>query len=233
MPTYASPSFGVTPRTPGFVLLKLNFAFATSLMTALPQDAFRVVAHLVEDDPPADAYVQLKAALIASHVLSNYQRVEMLAKMEPLSGRLPSEMLTAMLELCPHGKESSTFFFFFFLQQLPREIHVLLVDENPADLHAVADKADKLVANLGALVRTPAAPAVLYRQIYGGHQAYSWPVQHSGGHPVQASCSPSGHLITHHQPGRRRLTRGGIAGRSSSIATSGPTGASSCPGFMP
>jgi hypothetical protein len=115
------------------------------LLTALPWDAFRVVAHLVVDDPPADAYVQLKSALIASHVLSNYQRVEMLAKMEPLGGRRPSEMLTAMLELCPRGKESSTFFFFFFLQRLPREIRVLLADENPADLRAVADKADKLV----------------------------------------------------------------------------------------
>jgi hypothetical protein len=84
------------------------------LLTALPRDAFRVVAHLFVDDPPADAYVQLKAALIASHVLSNYQRVEMLAKMEPLGGRRPSEMLTAMLELCPRGEESSKFFFFFF-----------------------------------------------------------------------------------------------------------------------
>jgi hypothetical protein len=43
------------------------------LLTALLRDAFCVVAHLVVDDPPADAYVQLKAALIASHVLSNYQ----------------------------------------------------------------------------------------------------------------------------------------------------------------
>jgi hypothetical protein len=90
--------------------------------------------------------VQLKAALIASHVLSNYQRVEMLAKIEPLGGRHPSEMLTAMLELCPRGEEGSTFFFFFFLQRLPREIRVLLADENPADLRAVANKADKLVA---------------------------------------------------------------------------------------
>jgi hypothetical protein len=114
------------------------------LLTALPRDAFRVVAHLVVDDPPADTYVQLKAALIASHVLSNYQWVEALAKMEPLGGRRPSEMLTAMLELCPRGEEGSTFF--FFLQRLPREIRVLLADENPADLHAVADKADKLVA---------------------------------------------------------------------------------------
>jgi hypothetical protein len=70
----------------------------------------------------------------------------MLARMEPLGGRRPSEMLTAMLELCPRGEESSTFFFFFFLQRLPREIRVLLADENPADLRAVADKANKLVA---------------------------------------------------------------------------------------
>jgi hypothetical protein len=114
------------------------------LLTALPRDAFRVVAHLVVDDPPADAYVQLKAVLIASHVLSNYQQVKMLAKMEPLGGRRPSEMLTAMLELCPRGEEGSTFF--FFLQRLPREIRVQLADENPADLRVVADKADKLEA---------------------------------------------------------------------------------------
>jgi hypothetical protein len=50
------------------------------LLTALPRAAFRKIEHLIGDDddkPAADAYRQLKAALVSSHVLSNYQKVEM------------------------------------------------------------------------------------------------------------------------------------------------------------
>jgi hypothetical protein len=53
------------------------------LLTPLPRAAFRKIEHLIgddEDEPAADAYRQLKAALVSSHVLSNYQKVEMLAK---------------------------------------------------------------------------------------------------------------------------------------------------------
>jgi hypothetical protein len=118
------------------------------LLTALPRAAFRKIEHLIgndDDEPAADAYRQLKAALISSHVLSNYQKVEMLAKVEPLGGRRPSDLLNDMLELCPKGEESTSFFCYLFLQRLPREIRVLLADEDPANMRAVADKADKLM----------------------------------------------------------------------------------------
>jgi hypothetical protein len=67
-------------------------------------------------------------------------------------------MLTTMLELCPRGEETSMFF--FFLQRLPWEIRVLLADENPGDLRAVADKADKLVALHSPQLHDMAAAAV-------------------------------------------------------------------------
>jgi hypothetical protein len=51
-----------------------------------------------------------------------------------------------MLELCPKGEETSSFFCYFFLQRLPREIRVLLAEEDPSNMRAIADKADKLVA---------------------------------------------------------------------------------------
>jgi hypothetical protein len=70
----------------------------------------------------------------------------MLSRVEPLGGRRPSELLTTMLELCPKGEETSSFFCYFFLQRLPREIRVLLAEEDPSNMRAIADKADKLVA---------------------------------------------------------------------------------------
>jgi hypothetical protein len=52
------------------------------LLTALSQDAFRAMSHLISDGDEIEdnAYATLKAALISSHVLSNYQRVEMLSR---------------------------------------------------------------------------------------------------------------------------------------------------------
>jgi hypothetical protein len=81
------------------------------LIAALPCEAFRLVAHLVErDDQRADAYAQLKAALLTLHTMSDYQRVELLSRVEPLGGRKPSDLLAVMLELCPRGHETSPFF---------------------------------------------------------------------------------------------------------------------------
>ena len=117
------------------------------LIAALPREAFRLVAHLVErDDQPADAYAQLKAALLTSHTMSNYQRVELLSRVEPLGGRKPSDLLAVMLELCPRGHETSPFFGYLFLQRLPREIRVLLAEEDAADMRALAEKADRFMA---------------------------------------------------------------------------------------
>jgi hypothetical protein len=84
-------------------------------------------------------------ALVSFPVLSNYQKVEMLAKVEPLGGRRPSDLLNDMLELCPKGEESTSFFCYLFLQRLPREIRVLLAEEDLANMWAVVDKADKLM----------------------------------------------------------------------------------------
>jgi hypothetical protein len=50
------------------------------LLTALPRDAFWAISHLIGDEVEDNAYATLKAALISSHVLSNYQRVEMLSR---------------------------------------------------------------------------------------------------------------------------------------------------------
>jgi hypothetical protein len=55
-------------------------------------------------------------------------------------------MLAEMLEYCPAGESTTAVFAFLFLQRLPREIRVLLSEDDPANMRAIAEKADRLIA---------------------------------------------------------------------------------------
>jgi hypothetical protein len=57
-----------------------------------------------------------------------------------------SVMLAEMLEFCLAGESATAVFACLFLQRLPREIRVLLSEDDPADMRAIADKADRLIA---------------------------------------------------------------------------------------
>jgi hypothetical protein len=83
---------------------------------------------------------------MASHSLSNYQKMERMMHLLPLGYRKSSVMLAKMLEFCPAGKYSIAVFAFLFLHRFPREILVLLSEDNPADTRAIAEKADRLIA---------------------------------------------------------------------------------------
>jgi hypothetical protein len=47
------------------------------------------------------------------------------------------------MELCPTGHEVSPFFLFLFLQRLPKELHLILGEDDHLDLHATGITADK------------------------------------------------------------------------------------------
>jgi hypothetical protein len=107
-------------------------------MGVLPCTSYKLVSHLVEDVPTEDLYQHLL------HTLADYQSVELLSKVEPLGARKPSELLATMIELCPRNQLDSPFFFYFFLQRLPRKTRVLLSMEDPRDIRAITEKADRL-----------------------------------------------------------------------------------------
>jgi hypothetical protein len=94
-------------------------------------------------------YTVLKDRLLATHQLSDYQRIARLHKMEPLGARKPSELLSAMLELCPRGEERNVFFVHLFLERLPGELRVLLGEDDHQDPRTLAEKADRLWAMHG------------------------------------------------------------------------------------
>ena len=65
--------------------------------------------------------------------------------MEPLGTKKPSELLALMVKLKPASDKS--FMAYHFLQRLPREVRILLAEEDTADMRALAEKADKLAAH--------------------------------------------------------------------------------------
>jgi hypothetical protein len=70
---------------------------------------------------------------MASHLLSGYKRAEKLFNMPPLGSRKPSDLMAAMLEVCPRGEEKAELFAFQFLQRLPSELRVLLAKVDKKD----------------------------------------------------------------------------------------------------
>jgi hypothetical protein len=82
----------------------------------------------------------IKQRLVASHQLSDFQKVERLFQSEP------SELMAAMLETCPRGEEKTNLFACIFLQRLPREIRVLLAKADHKDPKTLATQAEELWA---------------------------------------------------------------------------------------
>ena len=98
--------------------------------------------------PLFNPYTALKTRLLDAHQLTDYQRVNQLLKMGDLGARRPSELLAAMLELCPRGQETSLFFTHLFLCQLPAELRIMLGEDDYQD-RLLITKADKLWAMHG------------------------------------------------------------------------------------
>jgi hypothetical protein len=72
--------------------------------------------------------------------------MERMMRLPPLGDRKPSVILAEMLEYCPAGESTTAVFTFLSLQRLPREIRVLLSEDDPANMRAIAEKADRLIA---------------------------------------------------------------------------------------
>jgi hypothetical protein len=114
------------------------------VVSALTRDAMRLAADLVEVTPEENAYTLLKARLLASHTMSDLQKVDSLIDMPAVGDRKPTQLLAAMLEQCPRGEEDSIFFMGLFLRKLPQETRVMLAHMDDATVKELAAAADKL-----------------------------------------------------------------------------------------
>jgi hypothetical protein len=111
---------------------------------AIPESLFRTMGDLLRGPPPPDAYEVLKARLVASHSLSEYQRMELLLQHKPLGGQRPTEVLADLTQLCPAGETGTRIFRLLFLHRLPRELRIILSEDITSSLSALAARADML-----------------------------------------------------------------------------------------
>jgi hypothetical protein len=148
------------------------------LVGSLPRDAIRRVLEVVERPDEEAPYTSLKDRLLSLHELTDFQRIEKLFQMEPLGGRKPSDLMNQMLEICPRGEKKNKFFLFLFLQRLPKELRVMLTEEDLKEPRDLASKAGRhwamlahqthgMLANLAAEDETDAS-GVIAAAHYGG-----------------------------------------------------------------
>jgi hypothetical protein len=141
-------------ESPELWFTQINCIFATRGLTgsfdkfchavaALQHDALLLIADILQS-LPEDLFATLQARLLASHRLMDYQRAEKLVTMLALGAWQPSQLMAAMLEMCPAGDEKSKIFPALFLQRLPQQLHILLTKQDPRDLVALAEFADEL-----------------------------------------------------------------------------------------
>lgn len=113
---------------------------------ALDKETLKQVLHIIDNPDKEKPYDVLKEALVASHQLNTFQRVELVIAMPPLGDRKPTQLAADMLATCPPKEQKSAFLVALFLQRLPRELRVLLASEDHEDLRLLAAKADQLLA---------------------------------------------------------------------------------------
>jgi hypothetical protein len=111
---------------------------------ALPEFVLKTVSDIVADPPISGAYECLKDRLLASVKVSDYQKADRLMSMPALGDRRPSDMMAAMLDMCPRGWSQENLFAHLFLSRLPQHLRVLLRTRDTADLRALAEAADEL-----------------------------------------------------------------------------------------
>jgi hypothetical protein len=116
------------------------------MLTSLTQDAVRLVRHMLHEDTDHNSYDNLHTSLLSSHSLSNYQKTEKMMGLPPLGNRKLSVMLVEMLECCLAGESETHRFHVFVSPGSSSGDSCSALEDDPADMRAIADKADCLIA---------------------------------------------------------------------------------------
>jgi hypothetical protein len=117
------------------------------VLGALPESAVRGLGDLMRGPPPPDAYHQLKTRLLATHTLTEFQRMDKLLSAQPLGGQKPSDLLHELVQFCPEGESRSKMFCYLFLRRLPAKLRIILSEDVDSTLLVLAARADQLWAH--------------------------------------------------------------------------------------
>ena len=119
-------------------------------VASMSQEVASQMLDLIRVPPASEPYEVLKARLIKTYGLDDYQRFESLISL-PLSGdQKPSHLMNRMLALLPEDFKPGFIFRGLFLRRLPASVRAHLLQEDISDPRALALKADEFYHNLAS-----------------------------------------------------------------------------------
>jgi hypothetical protein len=144
----------------GFCLRGINDDCAkfNHVLSALPAEMVAQVINIVDTLPAVNQYKFVKAQILEAQMLSDYEKFDRLVKMEPMSGRKPSQLLHTMMEFCPAGLERQLSFHYLYMQRLPQALRTQLNEVqlgNPGALGLREDRFRSIQATGGGTVDAP------------------------------------------------------------------------------
>ncbi|XP_051873652.1 uncharacterized protein LOC127571378 [Pristis pectinata] len=113
------------------------------VVSSLDQETAAQVEDFIQLPPDEGKYAAFKAWLIRTFSLSRQERGVRLLHLDSLGDRPPSALMNEMLALA-EGHKPCLMFEQAFLEQLPKDIHLLLADADFSDPRKVAAQADML-----------------------------------------------------------------------------------------
>jgi len=119
-------------------------------VASMSQEVASQMIDVIRAPPASEPYEVLKAGLVKTYGLNDYQRFESLISL-PLSGdQKPSHLMNRMLALLPEDFKPCFIFRGLFLRRLPADVPAHLLQEDISDPHALSLKADELYHSLAS-----------------------------------------------------------------------------------
>ena len=113
-------------------------------VASMSQEVASQLLDLIRTPPASEPYEILKARLVKTYALNDYQRFESLVSL-PLSGdQKPSHLMNRMLALLPEDYKPGFILRGLFLRRLPADVRAHLLQEDISDPRALSLKADEL-----------------------------------------------------------------------------------------
>jgi hypothetical protein len=98
----------------------------------------------VDAAPEATPYTFLRARIFETYHLSDYEKWDMLVKMEPVGSRKPSQLLATIMEYCPAELIRPLPFHYYFTQCLRQALRTQLGETKHGDPCTLVARADRL-----------------------------------------------------------------------------------------
>ncbi|XP_023332922.1 uncharacterized protein LOC111704805 [Eurytemora carolleeae] len=119
-------------------------------VASMSQEVASQMLDLILTPPASEPYEVLKALLVKTYGLNDYQRFKSLISL-PLSGdQKPSHLMNRMLALLPEDFKPGFIFRGLFLRRLPADVRAHLLQEDISDPNALSLKADELYHSLAS-----------------------------------------------------------------------------------